>query len=259
MCAVKRAENRRLVGSDARVGSLYASFARRCSSMSREPPLLLVLTLTGASGVDVLPFLQSPDVVQKVTPLVATGLGLLVAWRTYVLAEGACPRQMMLPRAKIVAELAAKAFADEHDTGKSLDTKASTFIAFTGASGSVRSRCRREATRGIDSCSAWLVRHRGLPASCGAGPSSTIPVSRFEGACLRGDRSGRVGAVQIHGRFPRLALRQNGQHLRERAAAYAEAHLAYAAALFNALLHLDGPTGDLAIARYSLRSASTNG
>jgi hypothetical protein len=37
-----------------------------------------------------------------------------------------------------------------------------------------------------------------------------------------------------------------------RAAAYAEAHLAYTAALFNALLGLDGPAGDPAIARYSL-------
>jgi hypothetical protein len=37
-----------------------------------------------------------------------------------------------------------------------------------------------------------------------------------------------------------------------RAAAHAEAHLAYVAALFDTLLALDGPAGDLAIARYSL-------
>ena len=41
-------------------------------------------------------------------------------------------------------------------------------------------------------------------------------------------------------------------YLRHRAAAHAEAHLAYAAALLTTLLGLDGPTGDLAIARYSL-------
>ena len=37
-----------------------------------------------------------------------------------------------------------------------------------------------------------------------------------------------------------------------RAAAHAEAHLAYVAALFNTLLGLDGRAGDLAIVRYSL-------
>lgn len=41
-------------------------------------------------------------------------------------------------------------------------------------------------------------------------------------------------------------------YLWHRAARYAEAHLAFAAALFNALLNLDGEPGHLAIARYSL-------
>lgn len=50
-----------------------------------------------------------------------------------------------------------------------------------------------------------------------------------------------------------LVHRMRGlKYLCHRVARYADAHLAYAAALFNAPLNLDGPTGNLAIARYSL-------
>jgi hypothetical protein len=119
---------------------------------------LLVATLMGASGVNVLALVRASDAV------IVAGVALVpvVLWRTYVYIDRNLRPAEYVPTggevveeeeaaeeeeegekgepptpdadsAKIVADLAAKAFSDEHDAGKALDTKASTFIAFTGA------------------------------------------------------------------------------------------------------------------------------
>lgn len=111
---------------------------------------LIVAALMGASGVDVLALTRVPGAVI----VAGVALVLVALLRTYVFLDRDLRPAIYVPEgdqaaveeeeaeeerapdadsARIVAELAAKAFSDEHDTGKSLDTKASTFIAFSGA------------------------------------------------------------------------------------------------------------------------------
>ena len=84
---------------------------------------------------------------------------------------------------------------------------------------------------------------RDPPGSRGAGTPANLKI------CGRGGWGERM-VVETAFSLAHRACRLT--YLWHRTAAHAEAHLAYAAALFNTLLALDGPAGNLAIARYSL-------